>query len=149
MARYQHILCAVDLTDENQLIASRAVELASQYAARLALLHVVQDIPVYLGNEFVLPYQEDISEHLATRARQALEQLKTKCQSAAAGVEITATVVTGSTRLVVLDQIKAGKVDLIVMGRHGRHGLSRLLGSTANVIVHSAACDVLTIHIGE
>ena len=37
-------------------------------------------------------------------------------------------------------------VDLIVMGTHGRHGISRaLLGSTAETVVRSAPCAVLTV----
>lgn len=40
--------------------------------------------------------------------------------------------------------------DLIVIGSHGRHGVSGLLlGSTANGVLHGAPCDVLTVRIGE
>jgi len=40
--------------------------------------------------------------------------------------------------------------DLIVIGSHGRHGVSGLLlGSTANGVVHGAPCDVLTVRIGD
>jgi universal stress protein A len=38
-------------------------------------------------------------------------------------------------------------IDLIVVGSHGRHGLSLLLGSTANSILHYAGCDVMTIRL--
>jgi universal stress protein A len=39
---------------------------------------------------------------------------------------------------------------LIVIGAHGRHGLPRLmLGSTANAVLHGAACDVLVVRIDE
>jgi universal stress protein A len=38
--------------------------------------------------------------------------------------------------------------ELIVVGSHGRHGLSRvMLGSTANGVLHGAKCDVLTVRI--
>jgi universal stress protein A len=40
--------------------------------------------------------------------------------------------------------------DLIVIGSHGRHGVSGiLLGSTANGVLHGAPCDVLTVRIGD
>ncbi len=39
--------------------------------------------------------------------------------------------------------------DLIICGSHGRHGLSLLLGSTANAILHGAKCDVLTVRLPE
>jgi nucleotide-binding universal stress UspA family protein len=38
-------------------------------------------------------------------------------------------------------------VDLIVVGSHGRHGLQLLLGSTANGVLHLAACDVLAVRV--
>ncbi|MFQ3186685.1 MAG: universal stress protein A [Marinomonas primoryensis] len=39
------------------------------------------------------------------------------------------------------------KVDLIVVGSHGRHGLALLLGSTANGVLHGAPCDVLAVKV--
>jgi universal stress protein A len=39
------------------------------------------------------------------------------------------------------------KVDLIVVGSHGRHGLGLLLGSTANNILHHAKCDVMAVRL--
>ena len=39
------------------------------------------------------------------------------------------------------------KVDLIVLGSHGRHGLALLLGSTVNAVLHHALCDVMAIRL--
>jgi universal stress protein A len=39
------------------------------------------------------------------------------------------------------------QVDLIVVGSHGRHGLSLLLGSTANSVLHYARCDVMAVRL--
>jgi hypothetical protein len=41
------------------------------------------------------------------------------------------------------------KVDLIVVGSHGRHGLALLLGSTANSILHHAKCDVMAVRLKD
>jgi len=38
-------------------------------------------------------------------------------------------------------------LDLIVVGSHGRHGLSLLLGSTSTGVLHGAKCDVLAVRI--
>ena len=40
-------------------------------------------------------------------------------------------------------------VDLIVIGSHGRHGLQRILGSTASGVLHTATCDVLAVRIRQ
>ena len=37
--------------------------------------------------------------------------------------------------------------DLIVVGSHGRHGLSLLLGSTSNSVLHGTHCDVLAVRV--
>jgi universal stress protein A len=37
--------------------------------------------------------------------------------------------------------------DLVVVGSHGRHGLSLLMGSTANGVLHGAKCDVLAVRV--
>jgi len=46
-----------------------------------------------------------------------------------------------------LSYAAAQNVDLIVVGSHGRHGLARLLGSTATRIVHNAKCDVIVVRL--
>ncbi len=47
----------------------------------------------------------------------------------------------------ILSYAAAQQVDLIVTGSHGRSGVSRLLGSTTNGILHGANCDVLAVRI--
>jgi len=42
---------------------------------------------------------------------------------------------------------KEKSADLIVVGTHGRRGLQRLLGSTANSVINHAACDVLAVRL--
>ena len=55
----------------------------------------------------------------------------------------------GSVKNNVLSHAKSINADLIVVGSHGRHGLARLLGSSANAIVNGAECDVLLIRAAE
>jgi universal stress protein A len=53
----------------------------------------------------------------------------------------------GSPRQEVVQLAEREQVDLIVVGSHGRHGLSLLLGSTANSVLHYARCDVMAIRL--
>ncbi len=144
MSGYQHVLCAVDLGGENLAVASRAVELARQYGAKLSLLHVVEYIPIDLANELVLPQQQEIEDQLVEQSKKAVALLVSHLDLE----QISENVVSGSTKAEILEFTKAGKVDLIVIGQHGRHGFSRLLGSTANAVLHNAPCDVLAVRIG-
>ncbi len=143
MSNYQHILCAVDLSAENVTVFSRAVELANHYHAQLSLLHVVEYIPVDLANELVLPQQEEIVQQLMAQAEKILTNLVRKSAQA----HVKPMVVQGSVKWEIVEHAKNTGVDLIVIGRHGRHGLSRLLGSVANAVQHHAPCDILTVRI--
>ena len=145
MSGYQHILCAVDLSDENIAVALRAAEFAKQNNAQLSLLHVVEYIPIDLANELVLPQQQEIEEQLVEQAKKSISSLALKL-----GLKrISENVVTGSTKAQIIDYAKDHEVDLIVLGQHGRHGLSRLLGSTTNAVLHNTPCDVLAVHMSD
>jgi universal stress protein A len=55
----------------------------------------------------------------------------------------------GPARTIILEEADRLGVDLIVVGSHGRHGIRLLLGSTANAVLHGAACDVLAVRLKE
>jgi universal stress protein A len=145
MKNYQHILCAVDLSNENTIVAARAAQLARLNTARVSLLHVVEYIPVDLSNELVLPQQQEIEEQLVERARQGIASLASELELA----QVSENVVVGSTKAEIINFANTQQADLIVIGQHGRHGFSRLLGSTANAVLHHAPCDVLAVRINE
>jgi universal stress protein A len=55
----------------------------------------------------------------------------------------------GATRGELLRVAAEIKADLLVLGSHGRSGVSRLLGSTVSSVLHAAQCDVLAVRIHE
>ena len=145
MSDYRHILCAVDLSNENIAVASRAAELAKLYKAQFSLMHVVEYIPIDLANELVLPQQQEIEQQLVAQAKSSLAGLVKRIDAA----PVNEVVVQGSTKSEIVEYAQANQVDLIVVGRHGRHGISRLLGSVANAVLHHASCDVLAVKVGD
>lgn len=54
-------------------------------------------------------------------------------------------VIVGDVRSSIIEYAESLGCDLIVVGSHGRRGLARLLGSTANAVIHHAQCDVLAV----
>jgi len=82
-------------------------------------------------------------QQMLKSARDSLRQLieKQGMQDVDWSVEV------GSVKWTIIDSAKQQNVDLIIIGSHGRHGLERLLGSTANAVLHAAPCDVLAVHI--
>ncbi len=91
----------------------------------------------YLGNE-------DIEGQLIEEARQAIEKLGTELNVDKANLYIE---VGPHQNQNFKNRRRSRAADLIICGSHGRHGLSLLLGSTANAILHGAKCDVLTVRL--
>ena len=144
-AHYQHILLATDLAPDNDVVAERAQVMAQFYGAKLSILHVVDAIPLYFGNELVLPETQEIEAAMVERSKERLAALTAKLGLPAANGHVRS----GVTKLEILGFVEAQGVDLIVVGSHTRHGLGHLLGSTANAVLHSAPCDVLAVRVAE
>ena len=146
MNTYRHILAAIDFGPDNSQVIERATALAQANSAQLSLIHVVEFLHVDLANELVLPQDMELEAQLVTSARKKLSEL---AQAVSLKDPIGQWVEMGSTKQEILRVAEEQAVDLIVIGSHGRHGLSRLLGSTANAILHGAPCDVLSVRIRE
>ncbi|MFC1751035.1 universal stress protein [Pseudomonadota bacterium] len=141
--QYTHILLATDLLDDNSIVVERAQLLARQNDARLSLIHAVESIPIYFGNEMVLPETQEIEAQLLDRAEKKMAELVGKLT--VEGVDTH--VVVGITKLEVISYAEQQGVDLIVIGSHSRHGLGHLLGSTARSVLNAAPCDVMAVKI--
>lgn len=139
---YKHILFATDLTEDTQYLIEKVRTIRSFTNATLSLVHVVEPLP---GYSYAYLGIEDIEGQLITEARQSIEKLGAKMNVKAPDqfVEV------GPTKTKILKVADEINADLIVCGSHGRHGLSLLLGSTANAILHGAKCDVLTVRLPE
>lgn len=147
MEAYRHILVAVDFGAGHEQVIERAKSLAHAEGARMSLVHVVEYLHLDLANELVLPQDVALESQLAATAKRKLESLAAALAPATAGMPIGQWVEMGSTKAEILRVAEEQDVDLIVIGSHGRHGLGRLLGSTANAVLHGAACDVLAVRI--
>jgi universal stress protein A len=143
---YRHILVAVDFSEHAERALARASELARQSGADLALIHVVEYVPL-IDPSFgpVMPFDADLTEEMLGIARKRLAELGEK-----AGIpESRRWVEMGSPKAEIVRIANEQKVDLIVVGSHGRHGVALLLGSTATGVLHHAECDVLAVRLPD
>ncbi|HEY1956453.1 MAG TPA: universal stress protein [Polyangiaceae bacterium] len=140
----KRILVATDFSDTADAAFDYAVELAKQLGAKITVLHAY-DLPVYGFPSGALVAPVEMATRIMTAAQQALES---SCkQRANRGVEITPVVTQGPAWEEVHRVAQEQDADLIVIGTHGRKGLSRaLLGSIAEKIIRTATRPVLTIH---
>lgn len=139
---YKHILFATDLTEDTDYLVAKVRSLQNLMHAKLTLIHVVEPLP---GYSYAYLGIEDIEGQLINEARQTIEKLGSTLNVEKADQYIEV----GPTKTKVLKIAEDIQADLIVCGSHGRHGLSLLLGSTANAILHGAKCDVLTVRLPE
>jgi universal stress protein A len=139
---YKRILFATDLTEETEYVIERVRSMCGYTGATLALVHVVEPLP---GYSYAYLGIEDIEGQLIDEARQSIEKLggRLMVNKNDQFVEV------GPTKTKILKIAEDVGADLIICGSHGRHGLSLLLGSTANAIIHGAKCDVLTVRLPE
>lgn len=139
---YKHILFATDLTDDTDFIISKVRTIRGYTGAKLSIIHVVEPLP---GYSYAYLGIEDIEGQLIEEAKTAIAKLgqALSVDHKDLWVEV------GPTKSKILDIADSVGADLIVCGSHGRHGLSLLLGSTANAILHGAKCDVLTVRLPE
>ncbi len=145
---YQHILVTTDYSPHSEKALRRAQELAKEYNAKLSIVHILEHLGNYYSNDFLLvplgQYNET-EQNLFENSEKRLDELKKKL-----GLQdVNSEVLWGTPKTTILAYAEAQKVDLIVMGSHGRSGFSKLIGSTTNGVINHAKCEVLSVNIGH
>jgi nucleotide-binding universal stress UspA family protein len=143
MITLKTILVPSDFSECSEEALRYGLELARRFNASLHLLHVVQD-PItmpWAAEGFSAPLFEVVDEW----EKQALDRLKAAVPDADRD-RVTVAAMVATPYAEILAYAAAHNVDLIVMGTHGRSGVSHiLLGSIAERVVRRAPCPVLTV----
>jgi universal stress protein A len=108
-------------------------------------MHALTLVPPMLGGEYIPPQTwERIETATRAEARKQIQALVAKAKRA--GVRATALVMVGSPYEVIVRAARSKRVDVLVLGTHGRTGLPRFfLGSVAARVLATAPCPVLTV----
>lgn len=144
---YRNILVAVDGSHTSELALHEAIELAKELQGRLLAVHAVDIVTINWDGDFVDP--ATIWDAMTGSGEEVLR--KAGAMARAAGVE-------AATKLIRIDSLRrripeaiaeeaqTWPADLIVLGTHGRRGVSHLfLGSVAEGVVRVATKPVLLI----
>jgi nucleotide-binding universal stress UspA family protein len=139
----RQILAPTDFSECSKQAVACAYEVAQTFGAKLVLLHVIEELPTYIG--FIPP--GGASRVLKDLERQGhLDLAEILPAAEAPEVEVAHQVVMGSPSDEIAKVAVAEKVDLIIIATHGRTGLSRLvMGSVAERVMRTAPCPVMTI----
>ncbi len=144
MSDYRHILLAIDYSAHSDYVANKAKALADRYQARFSIIHVLDNIPMPDTNYgSVIPINEDTGYELLEIEKNKLIELSKRLEID----DDNQWLVWGVPNQEIVACATQQKVDLIILGSHGRHGLALLLGSTANSVLHHARCDVLAVRL--
>jgi len=137
------ILVPTDFSEPANEALEYALALAEQIGAKVTLLHTY-DIPIVGFPDGALVATADIVGRISMSAQEALNAVVASHKHRP--VALRSVLKTGDPREVIHTVAKDVDADLIVMGTHGRRGLSRaLLGSVTEYIVRTAAGPVLTV----
>jgi len=137
----QHILVPTDFSEYADYALDYAIELAKILQARLTVLYVYYLPSLALG-EVSPAVLDDTLQAMETNARQQAQ--KALARVLKAGIQGDSILVEGTPFQTIIDTAKDKEADLIVMGTHGRTGLSHvLMGSVAEKVVRLAPCPVL------
>jgi nucleotide-binding universal stress UspA family protein len=142
MQIFKHILVPTDFGKASAAALELAVTMARAFDAKLTLLHV-WELPVYPYMDFMLNSAviSEVEDAATKGLAQAYETLRKNFPAAQSKLK------TGLPWQSVLEAVSELGADLVIMGTHGRHGLSRLtLGSVAERVVRMSSVPVLTVH---
>jgi universal stress protein A len=132
------ILFPTDFSPASQEALKWATSLARESGATLLIVHVEEPPMAYGGGELYLGVDETNRQEL----RKALAQVVPTDPN----VPYEHKLLIGDPATSIVDLAESEGVDFIVLGSHGRTGLTRLLmGSVAEAVVRRAKCPVLTV----
>jgi len=145
MLEIKVILCPVDFSEFSIRAYHYALSLAEHYRAQMVVQHIVE-LSRYPYAEYVASQGDyaDFCRALHDGGKETLREFVEKHTHDEIQLELV--VHQGAVPDSVLSFAQARKVDLIVMGTHGRRGFDRLvLGSVTDRVMRTAPCPVLTI----
>ena len=145
MMEIKKLLFPVDLSAVSSKIAPSVIDFAEAFDAEIHLVHVavtMEEIAGSYGPDMILP---DIEDEVVQGAERELEKFE---QQFFAGYTTKKRVVLkGDPVDEIIAYIRAEKIDLVIMGTHGRKGIDKIIfGSVADRMVKNSPVPVMTIN---
>jgi nucleotide-binding universal stress UspA family protein len=138
------VFIAVDLSEQSVAIINKGLEFAKKMDASVVINTIIPIYIDYLQSEMALiPTQWD--EIYNSQKEQAINELN-KVKAKHADMDIDLLVEVGNPKFDVIESAKDAKANYIVVGTHGRTGLSHtVMGSTAEYIIRHSMVPVLVV----
>ena len=142
---FSRILVPMDFSAPSDAALDYARGVAMRFGASLHLLHVADDpYRTLYGGEVFVPEIERLRRQIVSDAAGRLKGRLTA--SDVTGFEATIDAIIGTPAGSIVEYAGGHGIDLIVMGTHGRSGMSHvLMGSITERVIRTAPCPVLTV----
>jgi nucleotide-binding universal stress UspA family protein len=142
--KIKRVLVPIDFSEESLQALDYAIDIGEGFEPEFVVLHALEQLQfAEMGHMYGAGAQTLIDEQRRA-ARTELTALGERLKKRP--VRCRTVLLQGTTYRAIVDAAKRLKADLIVMGTHGRTGMSRLLlGSVAELVVRHAECPVLTV----
>jgi nucleotide-binding universal stress UspA family protein len=146
MSRIRRILHATDFSSASRAAFAKAVDMAKASRAELYLAHVLNPVVPMVGDGYIpANVYADIEASSRAAAQKQLAALAARARKAGVA-RVRPLLLGGLAHEQINRAARSRRADLVVIGTHGRSGLSKLfLGSVAGRVVSSARCPVLTV----
>ena len=144
---FREVLVAVDSSVEAVAVIERALEVAEPTGARVSLISVIRPLEHAYAGVDIAAYGDSAVRFAHEAEEQVVAQVDALADSF--GIKGERLVRRGHPAEEIHAAAEELSADLVVVGTHGRHGFSLLLGSTANAVLHGAKCDILAVRVGR
>jgi nucleotide-binding universal stress UspA family protein len=146
MILMNNVLVATDFGEASDAALDYGRALARTFGARLHLLHVTENVYIKtVGGEAFIAVFPELQQEVDDAARKELQD-RVDADTPTTAVLIPSDAPAAS----IVEYAKTHRIDLIVMGTHGRGAVAHLLmGSIAERVVRTAPCPVLTVRQPE
>ena len=142
MISLKKILCPIDHSDCSKEALKYAVSFAMRDEAKLYLLHII-DIRSFNESLNAMPTQIPDNETLEQLRIKLLDCIPEEIRD---DMDVEAIVIQGIPFVEIISTSREKEIDMIVMGSHGRTGISHMmLGSVSEKVVRKAPCPVLIV----
>jgi len=144
----RNIMFVTDFSEGSANAMPYAADMAKMYGSKLYIVHVVYDVAKTAG--WYIPHvsMDELYMELEKGAKKELDKAFVDQMRGLTNVERV--VLKGIPYEEITRFAAEQKVDMIVLGTHGRRGIDRLLfGSTAEQVVRNAPCPVLSVRLPD
>ncbi|HEX4009652.1 MAG TPA: universal stress protein [Solirubrobacteraceae bacterium] len=144
---FRNILVCVDGSAHAERALTEAIDLAEAERSRLTILTAIPHPPYWACTPSTVTGIQSLADDLAREARDAL---RAAVDRVPASIPVTKILTREPIRDALMERIKSGRHDLVVMGSRGRGALtSSLLGSVSHYALNHSQAPVLIVHAEE